>query len=435
MCQGQGGETEQQRKEICMQLVSSAGAIVVSMVLVGLPATVQTGPVSRPDPVAQTAVQQYVSEVAEWGLDAEYHGVWLQSEEGILAHHQGTVPMPVASLTKVATTLAALQTWGPTYQFVTLVDATGPIQDGVLRGDLVVQGGGDPFFVTEDALALRQSLQQLGLRRVLGKLIISGNFFMNFTTSPALSGQLLKQVLSPPLQRVGRKRHRVVALVGQGLTFAGPVEVVSFCPPTQVALVRHRSLPLFKILKRMNVYSNNAMAEMFTAALGGLSRMVRQAAYAAGVPADDLHLINGSGLGPENQLSARTVCALFSAIHRLVTPARLTVADVFPVAGIDGGTIRRRHLPVYTVVKTGTLRHVATLAGVIFTRTHGPVWFALLNQGSNLWGFRAQQDALLQYLITQWGAADPPPASFIPSSPLTDTIRNDSVMRTKTGGG
>jgi len=302
-------------------------------------------------------------------------------------------------------------------------------------GDLLVQGGGDPFFVTEDALALRQSLQELGLKRVTGKLIISGNFFMNFTTNPALSGKLLQQVFSPRLQRTGRKRHRVIASESQGLTVAGPVEVVSFCPPIQVSLVRHRSLPLFKILKRMNVYSNNAMAEMFTAALGGLPRMVQQASYAAGVPAEDLHLINGSGLGPENQLSARTVCALFSAIHRLVTPARLTVADVFPVAGIDHGTIRRRHLPVYTVVKTGTLRHVATLAGVILTRTHGPVWFALLNQGSNLWGFRTQQDALLQYLIAHWGVADPPPASFIPTSPLADTIRNDIVMRTKTGGG
>jgi hypothetical protein len=78
---------------------------------------------------------------------------------------------------------------------------------------------------------------------------------------------------------------------------------------------------------------------------------------------------------------------------------------------------------------------VATLAGVILTRTHGPVWFALLNQGGNLWGFRTQQDALLQYLIAHWGAADPPPASFIPTGPLTDTVRNDIVMRTKTGGG
>ena len=418
-----------------MRLVSSVGAIMVWIVLGGIPSTGRTAPANRPDPVAQTAVQQYVNEVAGLGRDEEYHGVWLQSEAGVLAHHQGTVPLPAASLTKVATTLAALRAWGPTYQFVTLVDATGPIQDGVLRGDLIVQGGGDPFFVTEDALALRQSLQELGLRRVTGKLIISGNFFMNFTTNPTVSGKLLKQVFSPPPRYVGRKGHRTVVPASSQLTIAGPVEVVSFCPPTQGSLVRHRSLPLFKILKRMNVHSNNAMAEMFTAALGGPPRMVQQAAYAASVPAQDLHLINGSGLGPENQLSARTVCALFSAIHRLMTPAKLTVADVFPVSGIDRGTIRRRHLPAYAIVKTGTLRQVAALAGVILTRTHGPVWFALLNQGGNLWGFRTQQDVLLQYLIARWGAADPPPVSFTPTNLLTDTIRNDILVRTKAGGG
>ena len=95
-----------------MRLVSSTSAIVAGIVLVGLPLIGRTGPASRLDPVAQTAVQHYVSEVTELGFDAEYHGVWLQSEEGILAHHQGTVPMPAASLTKVATTLAALRTWG-----------------------------------------------------------------------------------------------------------------------------------------------------------------------------------------------------------------------------------------------------------------------------------------------------------------------------------
>ena len=418
-----------------MRLVPSVGVIVLWVVLVGLPSAGRAGLSSRPDPIAQTAVQQYVSGVAELGDAADHHGVWLQSEDGILAHHQGTVPLPVASLTKVATTLAALRTWGPTYQFVTLVDATGPIQDGVLRGDLIVQGGGDPFFVTEDAMALRQSLQELGLKQVTGKLVISGNFFMNFTTNPTLSGKLLKQVLSPPQKRAARKRQPSAVPQSQQLTIAGPVEVVSFCPPIQASLVRHRSLPLFKILKRMNVHSNNAMAEMFTAALGGPPHMVQQAAHAASVPDEDLHLINGSGLGPQNQLSARTVCALFAAIHRLVTPAKLTVADVFPVAGVDRGTIRRRHLPVYTVVKTGTLRHVATLAGVILTRAHGPVWFALLNQGGNLWGFRTQQDALLQNLIEHWGAADPPPAAFTPTSPVTDTTRNDILIRTKAGGG
>src|SRR2546427_10790026 len=114
-----------------MRLVSSTGAIVVWMVLVGLPATGHTGPAIRFDPVAQTAGQRYVNEAADLGLDAEDHGVWLQSEEGILAHHQGTVPMPAASLTKAATTLAALRPWGRTYQVVLLREASGPGRYGV----------------------------------------------------------------------------------------------------------------------------------------------------------------------------------------------------------------------------------------------------------------------------------------------------------------
>jgi D-alanyl-D-alanine carboxypeptidase/D-alanyl-D-alanine-endopeptidase (penicillin-binding protein 4) len=421
-----------------MRLVPHLRVGVVGLLLLWFPMTGRTALANRPDPAAQTAVQQYVQEVVGLGRAPDHHGVWLQSDTGgVLAHHQGTVPLPAASLTKVATTLAALQAWGPTYRFVTLVDATGPLQDGVLQGDLVIQGGGDPFFLTEDALALRKALQELGLKKVAGKLIISGNFFMNFSTNAVQSGKFLKEVLSPMPKRVARKKRQrgTAPPEPSSFTIAGPVEVVSFCPPIRMSLVRHRSLPLFSVLKRMNVHSNNAMANMFTAALGGSSVMVQQAAQAVGLSAEHLHLINGSGLGPENQLSAQTVCALFATIHRLVTPAKLTVADIFPVAGVDRGTIRRRHLPAYAVVKTGTLRQVATLAGVIFTRAHGPVWFALMNQGGNLWGFRAQQDALLQNLIMQWGAVESPPISFAPTSPVPDATRNDILLRTKAGGG
>jgi len=67
-----------------------------------------------------------------------------------MANHQGTVPLPAASLTKIVTSLAALKTWGPAHQF-------GLVQPACKRwsvaGDLIIQGSGDPFFVWEEAIA------------------------------------------------------------------------------------------------------------------------------------------------------------------------------------------------------------------------------------------------------------------------------------------
>ena len=49
-----------------------------------------------------------------------------------------------ASNQKLLTGAVALETLGPAFRFSTAVSATGQVRDGVLRGDLVVRGGGDP---------------------------------------------------------------------------------------------------------------------------------------------------------------------------------------------------------------------------------------------------------------------------------------------------
>jgi D-alanyl-D-alanine carboxypeptidase len=47
---------------------------------------------------------------------------------------------------KLFTTAAALYYLGSDYRYNTFLMATGPIRDGVLEGDLVVYGTGDPTF-------------------------------------------------------------------------------------------------------------------------------------------------------------------------------------------------------------------------------------------------------------------------------------------------
>lgn len=72
-------------------------------------------------------------------------GVWIQTQDTLLANHQGTMPLPAASITKVATSLAVLKKLGPDHRFETKIGYIGTLQNGELNGDLVIEGGADPF--------------------------------------------------------------------------------------------------------------------------------------------------------------------------------------------------------------------------------------------------------------------------------------------------
>lgn len=402
------------------------------------PWVVQPG---KPDLNTQATLDQYLQRLSRTGLSGTAQGVWLQAGPTFLASNQGTTPLPAASLTKVATSLASLQTWGKDHHFETVISATGPVQDGVLQGDLVVQGGGDPLMVWEEAFAIGNDLHRLGIQKVAGNLIITGNFLMNFEPTSQKAGELFKQALNSKIWS-GEAEYQFQTLpkgtLRPQVAIAGGVQVVTYGTdllPQQTLLLRHRSLPLFHMLKLMNIYSNNVIAESLANSLGGAGAVAQKAALAAGVPPQEILLKNGSGLGVENRISPRAVCGMFAAVQRYLQFRNLTVADLFPISGSDHGTIQERRIPVGSVVKTGTLNDVSALAGVLPTRDRGLVWFAILNRGTNLEGLRDQQDVLLQTLVNQWGTAPSRPVAITPTSPirsatanLGDTRRNEMLQ-------
>jgi D-alanyl-D-alanine carboxypeptidase/D-alanyl-D-alanine-endopeptidase (penicillin-binding protein 4) len=94
-----------------------------------------------------------------------------------LVSYNSTVPRNPASTMKVLTTYAALELLGPAYTWRTRAYATGPVKGDVLKGDLVLVGGGDPFLVAERWWAFVNGLRQTGLERIDGDVVIDNSLF------------------------------------------------------------------------------------------------------------------------------------------------------------------------------------------------------------------------------------------------------------------
>jgi D-alanyl-D-alanine carboxypeptidase/D-alanyl-D-alanine-endopeptidase (penicillin-binding protein 4) len=93
--------------------------------------------------------------------------------DGLLEGHDPDGGRPPASVAKIVTALYARAALGPAYRFRTRVLAGGPVEGGVLRGDLVLEGGGDPVLDTDGLAALVASLRSGGIDRVEGRFLVA----------------------------------------------------------------------------------------------------------------------------------------------------------------------------------------------------------------------------------------------------------------------
>lgn len=125
-------------------------------------------PQSRPPQPADRIVAR-----ADLGGDLSYAVMDLTSGN-LLEGRGANTALPPASVAKVITALYALENLGPSYRFRTRLLATGPVQGGVLEGDLILAGGGDPTLDTDALAALAAGLARGGVQRVRGRFLVWG---------------------------------------------------------------------------------------------------------------------------------------------------------------------------------------------------------------------------------------------------------------------
>jgi len=387
------------------------------------------------DPALKQAIAAMLNELRQVGYTNPNQGVWIQSHDGAIASgNLASRPLPSASLTKIVTTLAALQTFGSNHRFITNISTTGKINGDTLNGNLIVEGSGDPLFVWEEAIAVGNKLNKLGIKRVKGNLIVTGKFAMNFESDLQKSADFLRLAFDSS-QWEGEIAEQYAQMptgtAQPQLTISGNVQIVPNPATTNIAnsklLISHQSLPLWQILKRMNIFSNNEMAETLALQMGGGKQVAAIAANASGIPLAEIQLINGSGLGQANQISPRATVAILMAVHNRAQIEGLSLADLFPSGGCNCGTIDGRKMPKGAIVKTGTLSDVSALAGIVQTQKYGAVWFAIVNRGDgNIDDFHRSQDRVLQTLAAKWGAPKSASAIFT-ETPWKDRDRDQIV--------
>ncbi len=80
--------------------------------------------------------------------------------------------LPPASTAKAVTALYALEKLGAGHRFATRVLVTGPVAGGVVQGDLILSGSGDPEMDTDRMGDLVARLAAAGVRGVAGRFLI-----------------------------------------------------------------------------------------------------------------------------------------------------------------------------------------------------------------------------------------------------------------------
>jgi D-alanyl-D-alanine carboxypeptidase/D-alanyl-D-alanine-endopeptidase (penicillin-binding protein 4) len=411
---------------------------------------------------------------------------------------QASQPVNPASLFKLATTLAALDLLGPGYSWTTPVWLNGRVRDGVLEGDLVIKGSGDPKLVPERIWLLLRRVQQLGVREIRGDIVLDRGAFapppgtaadfdgeplrpynvqpdalllaqksLLYTFTPDAAQGVARVGVEPPL--AGLQVDAVVPLVAgpcndwraalkatpadpERMRFAGGYPAscgerqwpMAYADPASFnaralqagwrdlggqlgGAVRDGSAPagvapsfeissppLAEVVRDINKFSNNVMAQQLFLTLGlalrgsgsaeaGRAVMADWLALQLGERAEGLVVDNGSGLSREARMSAEQLALLLQAAWR--SPAMPELLSSLPVAGIDGTARRARGAAGRAHLKTGSLREVAGIAGIALGN-NGRRWVVVaMVHHAQAAQARPVFDALLQWVLASPGAA------------------------------
>jgi serine-type D-Ala-D-Ala carboxypeptidase/endopeptidase (penicillin-binding protein 4) len=343
-------------------------------------------------------------------------------------------PRALASNMKLFTTSTVLSRLGPETRIPTKVFRDGKVDaNGVLHGNLYLQGGGDPVLGTPNfydgylaglgtnLFALTPQVKAAGITSVTGRLYADDTIFdrlrgvadSGYATSSyigPLSGLAFNSGFrgttsssgfsSDPAKLAASRLARSLQRAGIDL----PSQIALRATPSnaeRVAMIRSPTLD--RIVDTTDVYSDNFFAEMLIKLLG--ARLGGAGTTAAGAQVVEafarahdsgVHAVDGSGLTRSNRASPRQVVNLLLAMRE--DPAGDDFIQDLALAGKEGtvdGRMRGTAAYGRCRTKTGTLTGVSNLSGYCFNKSGRIMAFSvLMNSVNNLTLAHLDQDRI-----------------------------------------
>ncbi len=325
-------------------------------------------------------------------------GLWDASTGKALDRHRDDQALVPASTTKAVTTYALLKTLKPDFTLET--EVWGDLKGGVVQGDLVFKGDGDPLLTSERLWMLVRALRRQGLERVTGSIRLDQSAFDGQREPQGwenTTADTLPQVLPLSVNFNRDEDGRLLAdperqsreLLQRMLQEAGiAVEGKATGPGEPRKLLGWTSPPLRALVLDINKWSNNFMIEMLVRKFGAGSwpRGIRriQDFYRTGfnLGPEAIQITDGSGLSKANRLSARTLAIILRGAYHdfevgpeFVTSLKVIGGEPWKLRVKDANLARRVR------VKTGHLDRVTSLCGYLQTPDGQVRVFAILLNG------------------------------------------------------
>lgn len=317
----------------------------------------------------------------------------LTTDSTVYSMHD-TLLVATASCMKITTALAAIHRLGHDYRYETSLLTRGTMKGDTLRGNLLVKASADPLLESFDPLI--KKLRQQGIRH------IEGNIYYNLEKDDTLRAHPTAKTWDIPYHKLpmllkGRRfvvRNFTYTLRANGITYHHNDEVKTKGKYHYVVTYRSK---LHDVLSPMLIHSSNIKADAVFYHLNskaGLNKNNRQdwngdnyLRHFVGTKlkdyARDGFVINdGSGLSPDNRLTARFLVDMLRYAYDDVTTRDYLINEALASPGIpgrSGSLLTRLSHPNYRnriFVKTGTLTTIGTSALAGYLKGSDNHWYA-----------------------------------------------------------